>query len=551
MTVSDYLSKKGLQWKRRGEEALMNCPFCDPPDRERKFSINLTTGAFNCLHLNRCGSRGSFTDFQRKFGDTAVQLNGKRFVDYGGKPKYERPKVQVKTGNQKVIDYLHKRGFTDKTIEHFKFGYKDDDTVMIPYYRNGELVAVKYRSITEKKFWTEKNPEPTLFNRDNVEKESIVICEGEFDAASLYQYGVEAVSIPMGATGDGWIDNEFEYLEGFEFVYLCFDNDQAGQKAANDAAIQIGLHKCKLVTLPCKDANECLMTGVSQATIISAISSAKDFRPDTLVSPDHYSGKVKELFIRGVGMFGIKTPWEHLNSLLKGWRNSEVTVWTGKNGAGKSTILNQVLIDLAGKGIKTCIYSGEMSPERYLRWAVIQYQGKDNPTLDEVDATLSWMSSKVWIIDMTAGITQDKLLSDFTYAARRFGVKHFIIDSLMKISFEKQDEYRQQQEFMNALCGFAYTHAVHVHLVAHPRKTDSDDDEPGKVDVKGASEITNLADNVIALQRVSETRKDAVRKKGNYPADCKMFLKKNREFGYEGSVNLTFNVDTKCFSDGG
>jgi twinkle protein len=552
MTVSEYLNRKGLQYKRKGEEAQMNCPFCAPPDTEKKFSVNLTNGAFNCLHLNRCGSRGSFTDLQRKFGDTPIQLNGKRFVDYGGKPKYKKPNVQIKYGNSKVVDYLHKRGFTDKTIEHFNFGSHDDDTVMIPFYKNKELVMVKYRSISnKKKMWTSTEPEPILFNRDNIEKESIVICEGEYDAAALYQYGVEAVSVPMGAGNLQWIDNEFEFLDGLEFIYLCFDSDQAGQKAANDAAIQIGLHKCKLVTLPYKDANECLRKGVSQSDIISAISSAKDFRPDTLVTPDHFRGKVRELFIRGPGLFGIKTPWEQLNRMLKGWRDSEITVWSGKNGAGKSTILNQVLIDLAGKGVKTCIYSGEMAPERYLRWAVIQYQEKDNPTLEEVDATLSWMSSKVWIIDMTAGITQEKLLSDFTYAARRFGVKHFIVDSLMKISFEKQDEYRQQQEFMNSLCGFAKTHAVHVHLVAHPRKTDTDDDEMGKVDVKGTSHITDLADNVIVLQRVSETKKEAIKKKGNYPADMKLFVKKNREFGIEGSVNMSFNVDTKNFSDGG
>jgi hypothetical protein len=37
MNVSDYLSRKGFQYKRHGENAIMNCPFCINGDRERKF----------------------------------------------------------------------------------------------------------------------------------------------------------------------------------------------------------------------------------------------------------------------------------------------------------------------------------------------------------------------------------------------------------------------------------------------------------------------------------------------------------------------------------
>lgn len=549
MTVIEYLHGKGFQFRRRGDEGLMDCPFCD--DKEKKFSINLVNGAFNCLHLNTCGVKGSFTDFQRKLGDTPIQLHGKRFVNEPRR-SYSKPRIEISKPVDKVREYLHRRGFSDSTINYFKIGSENGDTVMIPFYRNGELTTIKYRSITDKKkMRTEANTEPILLNRDNIEKDGLVICEGEYDAMALHEYGIEATSVPMGAGNFQWVDNEWEYLETFESIYICFDNDSAGQDAAHKLAIKVGEYKCRLVKLPRKDANACLLDKVKGVDIISCFSNAEEMKPETIVDPIHFRDKIQHIFIKGGALFGTPTPWPKLNGILKGWRDGEVTVWSGRNGSGKSTVLNQVFIDLAEKNVKSCIYSGEMPPERYLRWAIIQYLKNDYPAPDRIDEVLTWLSGKVKILNVTSGIEPDKLLGDFEYAARRYGVKHFFIDSLMKIRFRGQDEYKDQHDFIQSLSGYAKKHNCHVHLVAHPRKTESDDDETGKVDIKGSSHITDECDNVIVLHRLSETKKEAVKKKNAQPADMKLFVKKNREFGIEASVNMMFDTATKTFSDGG
>ena len=85
-------------------------------------------------------------------------------------------------------------------------------------------------------------------------------------------------------------------------------------------------------------------------------------------------------------------------------------------------------------------------------------------------------------------------------------------------------------------------------MVAHPRKTQSDDDTPGKVDVKGSSHVTDLADNVLVSYRPDDEQKEKFRKKGKTVSDMVMFIKKNREFGYEGRVFLWYNDNTKKFS---
>lgn len=546
--IIEYLTKNGIQFKRRGEELQCNCPFCD--DKERKFSINAITGLYNCLHLNTCGAKGDWYSYQKKMGArNPEKLNIKKDMIGKEKKSYVRPQHDcppMRDDQVEVYKYLKSRGFSDATIKHFRVG-ADTGTVKLPYFKNGVLTNIKYRAIANKKMWQENDAEPLLFNRDNIENNVLTICEGEFDAMALHEYGIQAVSVPGGAGNLDWVAQEWDYLESFKHILICFDNDQAGKDGAAKLAARLGYWRCSIVTLPMKDANDCLISKIPADKIADCFAYPAELSPETLVSPDYYMSDVQEIFRQGTQMFGTPTPWTALTDILKGWRNSELTIWSGRNGSGKSTVLNQVILDAAAKGEKSCIYSGEMPPPRYLRWAVIQH--KENPSPPEyiIADSLTWMTGKIYILNTTGTITPTELLDNFEYAARRYGVKHFVIDSLMKIKINQNDEYNQQKEFMDLLTDFQKTHKSHIHLVAHPRKTPADTDEPGKVDVKGSSHITDVADNVLVLYRTSEEQKEKSIKKGVVPADMVLFVKKNREFGVEGKVQMWFDDMTKKF----
>ena len=117
---------------------------------------------------------------------------------------------------------------------------------------------------------------------------------------------------------------------------------------------------------------------------------------------------------------------------MKGWRGGEVTIWSGQSGSGKTTILMQHMLHLASQGIKVCVSSMEMPPEQYLKWGITQYLEKWAVTVDEVSKTISWMSGKIFIVNTTDQIDSEEMISIFTYAARKYNVTHFIIDSLLK-----------------------------------------------------------------------------------------------------------------------
>lgn len=543
MTVREYLQQKHYDYKEvsRGSytEAIMNCPFCD--DHEKKFGISLETGAFKCLHENNCGKQGSFWDFQKLLNDEPVRLGNYEFL-----PKvevtYEQPKTKGKKLSNQIVDYLHSRGFTDETIESFSLMQKDDTTIMIPFFKENKLANIKYRSIIDKTMWQEKNPEPCLFNHDRADSD-LIITEGEYDTMALAQYGYKAVSVPSGSKDFRWIENEWDWLEKFQTIYLCYDNDKAGQDGFAEAIRKLGAWRCKVVIFPEKDANDCLMNGVTKEIIDQCFLNAKEYPPVTLTCPGDHAEKILELFLNPDKLNGIPTFLHGLDKYLKGWREGEVTIWAGDNGAGKSSILSQHMLHLAKQGIKTCIVSLEMNPDRYLRWAILQYLGRTYYTkenTEEILDSISWMNGKIFIVNTTDVLETKEMFDIFTYAARKYGVTHFIIDSLLKIKLPGKNEYDEQKVFIDQLTGFAKKYHSHMHLVAHLRKQSKDNAKAGKSDVKGSSDITNLASNVLLLTKYEA--KDGGK-------DANLEVMKNREFGDYVGIPLYFDKLTKRFKE--
>ena len=83
----------------------------------------------------------------------------------------------------------------------------------------------------------------------------------------------------------------------------------------------------------------------------------------------------------------------------------------------------------------------------------------------------------------------------FEYAYRRYGVRHFLIDSLAKCGFG-EDAYNEQKAFVDRLSDFARNNDIQVHLVCHSRKRNDESDLPDKFDIKGTGAITDMVDNV-------------------------------------------------------
>lgn len=400
-----------------------------------------------------------------------------------------------------VLDWLHARGLEDRTIDAFQIASTSDDVVVLPYMRDGELVNVKHRSVTEKsRMWQAKDAEPCLFGWQTVGSQTreIAITEGEFDAMALWQVGVEALSVNQGAGNHQWIDNDWERLERFSKIFLCFDDDAAGKKGVAEVARRLGEDRCYVVTFPEKDANDYLKAGATPEAFRACFAKAKTFDPVELVRASAFEDELVREFYPDdaeesdpVLRLGTDQPWFR-------FRGGEISVWTGFNGHGKSQMLGQVGLGLLAQGQSICIFSGEMQPARLLKRMTRQATGFAEPAVPFIRKVSRWFDDRLWLFNLTGSADSERLFAVFTYAVRRYGIKTFFIDSLMMISDIPEDGkgcLEAQRQFMRKLADFAKRFDAHVHLVAHPRKAMDEKTGPGKQDTAGSGKITNMADN--------------------------------------------------------
>ncbi|MBS5135882.1 MAG: AAA family ATPase [Oscillospiraceae bacterium] len=260
------------------------------------------------------------------------------------------------------------------------------------------------------------------------------------------------------------------------------------------------------------------------------------------------------------GMERVVSGISNLDRHIGGFYMGEVSVWTGKRGEGKSTLLDQLLIEAVDQDIPVCAYSGELPAWKFKYWASLQAAGpsyvqtqRDKVTGRELPAATpfaqeridEWWRGRFHVYDIGSSTTHDaeSILRVFRYANRRYGSKVFLVDNLMTARFRygrERDFYRAQSDFVSELVSFAKSTASHVHLVAHPRKTDRIDDSDA---VAGIADVTNLADNVFSLERDSapESKQDSV-----------LTILKNRFFGErQRSIGLNFDRLSKRFYKSG
>jgi twinkle protein len=243
---------------------------------------------------------------------------------------------------------------------------------------------------------------------------------------------------------------------------------------------------------------------------------------------------------------GAYLPWSKTHGDVR-IRPGELSIWAGVNGHGKSLVLSQVVLSLITQGETACIASMEMRPIATLARMSRQAIGTDDPAPRAIRAFHEMLSGSLWLYDQQGTVRMDRMLAVLRYAREELQVQHFVIDSLMKCGIAG-DDYNAQKRFVDQLSTYARDSGVHIHLVAHSRKRETEHSLMDKFDIKGASELSDMPDNVFSLWRnkAKEAKAEAGKldEEGKAAPDAVLMCDKQRHGDWEGRVTLWFNRKT-------
>ena len=453
--------------------------------------------------------------------------------------------------NQNVLSYCEKRDISKTTIDYV--GVKENNNCVVFEYRNelGEHLANKYRKTKKSegpKMWFEKGTNVnTLFNMDKINlSETLLITEGEFDCLSAIESGFKnAVSIPSGVNGTNeWITSNWTFIEQFEEIIIWFDNDEAGIKGAREVFNRLPNSSVKIVR--CEVANDIneLLHKYGKLAVLKQIEKASTPTLEGVATLD----MIEDFDVHEAET--LKTGIEYIDDKLVGMVFGSLNVLSGRNGSGKSTILNQIYIaEAIAQGYKTFLFSGELIGGNVKYWLLqtlaneeqfAEYTAKDGHkykkvTMQAKEKIVNDMKDRFFLYD-SDDYRIETIIEKMTILAKRYGVRIFVIDNLMTVKSSVKDKYEAETDIVTKLKNFAKKYNSIVHLVAHPRKSMNDEIE--KDDVAGSANITNLADYVTTISRAKDEEVE-------YDAILKIL--KNRHTGVNVGKKLMFSIERKRF----
>tara|TARA_R110002020_G_scaffold185382_1_gene382958 strand:- start:53 stop:1684 length:1632 start_codon:yes stop_codon:yes gene_type:complete len=390
------------------------------------------------------------------------------------------------------------------------------------YDVNGNHIGNKVRDTDNKKFWSEGAINKAgLFGQHifNQPGKYITVFEGEIDAMSGYQMmGSKwpCVSLKNGAASAAKnCAQSLSYLNQFETIVLCFDNDQAGRIAIQDTIKLFEPNKCKIVSLDLKDANEYLIEGKSEE-FMKAWWRAKTYTPAGIVNLHDLGNSLYEEKFSETCPY----PWPKMNEKTYGMRTGELVTFTSGAGMGKSSIMREIMHYLMKN---TADNIGVLAMEESIRntaFNIMSVEANARLYIKEIRDQFTSEQLKEWqektigtkrffAFDHFGSVANNEILERIRFMAKSLECKWIILDHLsILISGQEDigDERKSIDVLMTKLRSLVEETGIALLLVSHLRRPSGDrGHEDGREvslsHLRGSASIAHLSDSVIALER--------------------------------------------------
>lgn len=438
-----------------------------------------------------------------------------------------------------------------------KFGiWRDGDKTYFPYFADGKHLSNKVR-YPDKEFSVEGDIRHSgLFGQQLFPAGSakfITLVEGEYDAPAAFELMGSrwpVVSVRNGSDGaTKCVADNFEYLNSFPNIVVCFDKDEAkvkpngeirypGQEAATAVAGMFPIGKVKILTLSeGKDANDYLKGGLREQ-FNREWWAAPSFTPtglklgremwDEISTPKNYKT--------------VPYPWDGMNNQTYGIRLSELIVVTAETGVGKTSFLKEIVYNIrkvdpsSGVGLmmleepNSDSALGLMSIEANLPLHLpdVRETVSQEDLRKYYDAIIN--TDKLVLYDHFGSNNIQEILNKVRHMAN-LGCQYIILDHLsIVVSDQAGDERKQLDEISTKIKTLCMELNIAVIAVIHQNRQGQ---------IRGTAGVEQLANIVIKLHR-ERLSEDPWRRNVT-----KAVVEKNRFCGRTGPASyLHFNEFT-------
>ncbi len=457
---------------------------------------------------------------------------------------------------QKSFPSITERGLSSDTCKQYSI-YSDYGGYTMGYHDStGSLVAAKQRT-ANKDFKIQGDwQDAQLFGQHLYSKggKYLTITEGELDAAAAYQMmgsRYPVVSIRNGA-GSALKDckKQYEYIDSFETVVICFDSDEAGQQAAQQVGELFGT-KAKIVKHKkgFKDACDYLAGGDGRE--FNAVWwAAEQFVPDGLVN----GSTLLEEILKPVERSAVTYPYEELQRITYGIRKAELITITAGSGLGKSQFMRELVYHVHSKtedniGLlfleesirKTALSIAALEANKPLHLPDVE--ATDEEKTAAFEATLG--SGRMYLLNHFGSTSVENIVNRVRYMAKSMDCKYIFLDHISIIVSAQQngDERKAIDEVMTKLRMLVQETGIALFCVSHLKRPDNRGHEEGAAtslaQLRGSGSIAQLSDMVISLERNGQAENETERN------TTKVRVLKNRFAGLTGPAgNLLYNHTT-------
>lgn len=352
------------------------------------------------------------------------------------------------------------------------------DQVLFPYHNtNGEVVAMKTR-FPDKSFqvsgaWKES----TLFGQHLFAAggKYLTITEGEFDALAAYQMmgNYPVVSVRNGAGGAVKdCQNNYEWIDSFENVVICFDNDKPGIEAANKVA-ELFSGKALIVKHhnEYKDACDYLKDRKEAFFNKFVFWKAQEYRPEGIVTVEDIREQLLSPPERGL-------PWcfQSLTDLTYGRRKGELYAFGAGVGVGKTDVFTQQIAhDISDLGLRVGVIYLEQAPSETAQRIAGKldsnlYHVPDGGwTMEEYKASIDRLidMDKLYLMNHFGAKSWAEVKKAIRYFAKAKDIQVIYLDHLTALSANEEDERRALDAIMADMAGLAQSDGLIIHFVSH------------------------------------------------------------------------------------